>query len=59
MSIRYLAIQLYQAIRKVGELERRLMQVGPNERSSVEAQLEAARRERDRLRKVLDAKKGG
>jgi hypothetical protein len=59
MAVRNLAIQLYEAIKKVEELEKLLMQVEPDGRNAVEIQLKAARRERDRLKKVLDAKKSG
>jgi len=58
MSIRYLAIELYKAIKKVEELEERLRSATRENRGEIEARLFAARRERERLRKTLEAKKG-
>ena len=59
MSVRHLAVLLYEAIKKVEELEKLLMEVEPDGRNAVEIRLKAARRERDRLKKILEAKKSG
>ncbi len=63
MSIRYLAQELYRLTRRVEELEKQLR--GFKERgekpspqwAQVEAELAEAKKERDRLRAVLEAKK--
>jgi hypothetical protein len=52
-------MQLYEAIKKVEELEKLLTQVEPKEKNGLEAELRAARQERDRLKKILEAKKSG
>jgi len=57
LSIRYIAIELYKAIHKVEALENRLKHAGPRERGELEARLFVARKERDALKKVLEAKK--
>jgi hypothetical protein len=57
MFIRYLAVQVYQTIKKIEELEKRLAQCGPDEQDSIRTELETTRKERNRLKKILDAKK--
>jgi hypothetical protein len=60
MAIRYLALELYRLTKKVEELERRLAALGSGpspERGPLEVELLQTRKERDRVRKVLEAKK--
>ena len=60
MAIRYLALELYRLTKKVEELERRLaaLSSGPSpERGPLEVELFQTRKERDHVRKVLEAKK--
>ncbi len=60
MAIRYLALELYRLTKKVEELERRLAALGSGpspERGPLEVELLQTRNERDRVRKVLEAKK--
>lgn len=60
MSVRYLAQELYRLTKKVEELEKQLAalkeQPSP-ERAALEAELLTARKERDRVRSVLESKK--
>lgn len=61
MAIRYLALELYRLTKKVEELERRLAALGSGpspERGPLEVELLQTRKERNRVRKVLEAKKG-
>jgi septal ring factor EnvC (AmiA/AmiB activator) len=57
VSIREVAKELYRLERKVEELEERLKNLPFQERGETEDQLRRTRAERDRLRKILDAKK--
>jgi hypothetical protein len=60
VAIRYLAEQLYQWTRKVQELEQALAALGGGshpDRGRLEAELFAARKERDRYKALLEAKK--
>ncbi|MGQ9688516.1 MAG: hypothetical protein ACUVXF_06985 [Desulfobaccales bacterium] len=60
MTIRYLAQELYRLTKKVEELERRLAALGPGpcpERGALEVELLQTKKERDRVREVLEAKK--
>jgi hypothetical protein len=60
MPIRYLALELYRLTKKVEELERRLAALGTGpspERGPLEVELFQTRKERDHVRKVLEAKK--
>ena len=59
MTIRYLAQELYRLTQKVEELERALAawQGAPEERARLEAELFQARKDRDHVRTVLEAKK--
>ena len=57
MSIRELAIRLYQAIAQVVALEKEYENAPVEERPRIEAELWKARRDRDDLKKVLQAKK--
>lgn len=56
-SIRFLAQELYRAIRKVEELEERLKFADSDNRGELEGKLFVARAECKRLQKVLEAKK--
>ncbi|SFM96821.1 hypothetical protein [Thermodesulforhabdus norvegica] len=61
MSIRNLAQDLYRAQREVEELEKKLAEFSgkESERLLLEARLQEARAERDKLKKLLeDAKRG-
>ena len=53
-SIRFLAQELYRAIRKVEELEIRLKSAGPENRGELEGKLFLARAERRRLEKPAE-----
>jgi len=57
VSIREVAKELYRLEREVAELEERLKSLPLQERGESEDRLRRARAERDRLRKVLEAKK--
>lgn len=60
MSVRYLAQELYRLTKKVEELEKQLvaLQDKPSpERAALEAELLTTRKERDRVRSVLESKK--
>ncbi|MBI4775430.1 MAG: hypothetical protein HY788_14875 [Deltaproteobacteria bacterium] len=57
MSIRHLALELYEAITRVAALEKRYENAPLEERSGIEAELWKARRDRDHLKKILEAKK--
>lgn len=57
MSIRLVAKDLYRAQQKVGELEKRLLQLAGAEKVKLEQELRLACRERDMLRKMLDGEK--
>lgn len=60
MAIRYLAQELYRLTRKVEELEAQLAALGGGpapERSRLEVELLQMRKERDRVREVLESKK--
>ncbi len=60
MTIRYLAQELYRWTKQVEELERRLAALGtlPSpERQALEVELLKAKKERDRVRQVLESKK--
>jgi hypothetical protein len=56
-SIRFLAQELYRAIRKVEKLEERLKFADSDNRGELEGKLFVARAECKRLQKVLGAKK--
>jgi len=60
VSLRYLAQELYRLTKKVEELEKQLAALGEGpapERGALEAELLKTRKERDRVRSVLEAKK--
>ncbi len=57
MSIRYLAIGLYQAMKKVEDLRLRLEKTDSREREQLEAELRAAGREYEHMRKMMASKK--
>ncbi|MBN1102710.1 MAG: hypothetical protein JXL84_04760 [Deltaproteobacteria bacterium] len=57
MSIREVARELYRLEREVEEMEGRLKDLPLQERGEWEDRLRKAGAERDRLRKVLEAKK--
>jgi hypothetical protein len=60
VPIRYLAVELYRLTQKVEELERRLAALGnapTPERGPLEVELLQAKKERDRLRDMLESKK--
>jgi hypothetical protein len=61
MAVRYLAQELYRLTKRVEELERSLagLEAGTpmSERNRLETELQAARKERDRFRAMLEAKK--
>lgn len=60
MPIRYLAQELYRLTQKVEELERRLAALGKGpspERGPLEIELLQTKKERDRIREVLESKK--
>ena len=57
MSIKYLAIDLYRAQQKVGQLEKALAAAAPAELTSLENELRVARAEWQMLRKMLDGEK--
>jgi hypothetical protein len=60
VTIRYLAQELYRLTKQVEELERRLAALGSGpspERGPLEIELLQAKKERDRLREVLESKK--
>ncbi len=59
MSVRQLAVELYKAVKKVEELERKLKETSSEERLMLEKELEIARMERDRLRDMLEKAKRG
>ena len=57
MSIRYLATELYKAIKKVEHLEERLKHATRENRGGIEAAIFTAARDRDHLRKMIETKK--
>jgi hypothetical protein len=60
VPIRYLALELYRLTQKVEELELRLTALGPGpapERGPLEIELLQTKKERDRIREVLESKK--
>ena len=60
MTVRYLAQELYRLTHKVEELEERLAALGTGpapERGPLEIELLQTRKERDRIREVLESKK--
>jgi hypothetical protein len=57
MSLRALALELYDLEKRVAELTRALAQALPEQYSDIELKLLRAKAERDRLRAVLQAKK--
>jgi hypothetical protein len=60
VSVRYLAQELYRLTHKVEELEERLVALGTgptSERGPLEIELLQTRKERDRIREVLESKK--
>ena len=60
MSIRYLAVELYRALKRLEELESRLKLASePGERADLEVRVLAARKEYERLHALLETKKRG
>jgi cell division protein FtsL len=59
MSIRMLAIELYRVMREIEELERKIKESALNapEREKLWGQLQEARKERDRIRAMLEGAK--
>ncbi|ROQ91190.1 hypothetical protein [Desulfosoma caldarium] len=59
MSIRSVAQELYQCMKRVEELEKTLASLGPNhpDRSELEKALAEAKRERDQLKGALEGAK--
>lgn len=59
MSIRMLAIELYRVMKRVGELEQKLMNLKPGtlERENVEKELRESRAEEKRLRSMMEGAK--
>jgi len=57
MSIRQPALQLHQAMANVAALEKRYENAPVEERPRIEAELWKARRDRDYLKRILEAKK--
>ncbi|MEW6668434.1 MAG: hypothetical protein AB1512_24745 [Thermodesulfobacteriota bacterium] len=57
--IREIARELYRLQQEVDRLEGRLKQAPPAEKEQIEEQLRGIRSERDRFRKILEAKKEG
>jgi hypothetical protein len=57
--IRELARELYRLQREVDRLEGRLRDAPPAEREAIDEELRRLRPERDRYRKILEAKKEG
>ena len=55
--IRELARELYRLEQEVGRLEKRLREVPPAQKEEIEEELRKLRSERDRYRKILEAKK--
>ncbi len=59
MSIRMLAIEFYRVMKRVGELEQKLMNLKPGtlERENVEKELRENRAEEKRLRSMMEGAK--
>ena len=57
MSLRALALELYDLEKRVAELIRALAQAAPEQHPDIELELLRTKTERDRLRAVLQAKK--
>ncbi|HDQ40664.1 MAG TPA: hypothetical protein ENN39_06495 [Desulfonatronum sp.] len=57
MSLRALALELYDLEKRVDQLTRALAQAAPEQHATIELKLLRTRAERDRLRAVLQAKK--
>jgi hypothetical protein len=57
MSLRALALELYDLEKRVVELTRSLAQATPERHSDIELELLRTTRERDRVRAVIQAKK--
>jgi hypothetical protein len=57
MSIRYLAIQLYEAEKRLDELKRRLRDASHDARAELQFEIHKAEKKRDLFRATLEAKK--
>lgn len=57
MSIRTLAMDLYQQEKEVGRLQKKLEQAPSGDIQAVQEELEQAVQDRDRLRQMLNAQK--
>ncbi|MBW2065161.1 MAG: hypothetical protein JRJ03_09525 [Deltaproteobacteria bacterium] len=58
MSIKELARELYRLQKEVEDLERELVSVPAEKRGDIGQRLSKARAKRDRMRKILEDKKG-
>ena len=58
MSIQLLARELYQLIREVEALERRIEQTPHDRRAPLQDRLRKLRAERDRMRRMIEGRKG-
>jgi hypothetical protein len=60
MSIRMVAVELYQSMKEVGGLEKELgsLEAGSQERVETETRLREARTRVDRLKKMVEGAKG-
>jgi hypothetical protein len=59
MSIQLLARELYQLIREVEALERRIEAAPYDHQAPLQDQLRKLRADRDRMRRMIDGGKGG
>lgn len=59
MSVRMLALELYEALKEVESLEKKLESLSPAapERDDLDGQLRRARADRDRIRSTLEGAK--
>jgi ribosomal 50S subunit-associated protein YjgA (DUF615 family) len=59
MTLRALAAELYQSIRRVEELEKKIAELSPEDpaRIALERELAEAKKERDRLKGALEGAK--
>ncbi|MFC1829495.1 hypothetical protein ACFL0O_07790 [Thermodesulfobacteriota bacterium] len=58
MSIRMIARELYQLLKKIEEVEKKIQDAPADRCGALKDQLRKIKAERDHMRKVLDGKKG-